>query len=281
MKPMLCEDDVEKFFKNTPIEYTIWEPKFDGVRCLATVSDISGDVLYTSRNEKVFSNFGCFDKTLHSMANMLRDKYNLPTVIIFDGEVEDITGDFSTVMTQVHREHDVNDSNLRYRLFDIVCDVDLITRKRMLDLLRDTFPQSNVKIGDWHRYAGLAEPQILMENFVAATGMEGIIFKDLRSYYVQKKSKFWCKSKPYSTLDLKVTGKKQGMGKYKFLLGKLTVVYNGVETDVGSGFSDAQRKEFWYNPPSIIEVKFQEVMKSGKLRFPVFVKVRDDKDEVD
>lgn len=58
-------------------------------------------------------------------------------------------------------------------------------------------------------------------------------------------------------------------------LSKTKLLKTYVQFKVGTGFSDAQRK----NPPkkgAVISFKFQEVSNSGVPRFPVFLRVRED-----
>jgi DNA ligase-1 len=60
-------------------------------------------------------------------------------------------------------------------------------------------------------------------------------------------------------------------------MGALLCNYEGHEVKVGTGFSDVEREEFMERPPAMIEVKFQEKTKAGSLRFPAFIRVREDK----
>jgi ATP-dependent DNA ligase len=59
---------------------------------------------------------------------------------------------------------------------------------------------------------------------------------------------------------------------------------NGRKVKVGTGFTDKQRTEFWNNRDTykgkIVEVSAQEISKHS-LRFPSFVKMREDKDTPD
>lgn len=65
----------------------------------------------------------------------------------------------------------------------------------------------------------------------------------------------------------------------------LWLEYEGNTVNVGSGYTDAQRVSFWADKNDLInrtiEVQFQEktTNEDGKpsLRFPVFIRVRDDK----
>ena len=97
------------------------------------------------------------------------------------------------------------------------------------------------------------------------------------------------KVKRFYTIDLKVTGCIEGAGRLAGTLGSLVVDYKNNEVNIGSGFTDSQRKELWNNRESIIgsicEIKYKEVSYDKKtskpsLQFPVFVQIRDDKHEV-
>ena len=72
-------------------------------------------------------------------------------------------------------------------------------------------------------------------------------------------------------------------------MGALVVDYKGNELRVGSGFDDTTRAAVWANPSDyigrIIEVKYKETTQDKKtgiesLQFPVFVRFRNDKNEV-
>jgi hypothetical protein len=84
----------------------------------------------------------------------------------------------------------------------------------------------------------------------------------------------WLKVKPSETHDVKVVNLVEGTGKYVGMLGAM-VTEKG---NVGTGFTDAQRKEFWVFPlNTIIEVECMSITKDGKFRHPRFKRVRWDK----
>jgi DNA ligase-1 len=125
-------------------------------------------------------------------------------------------------------------------------------------------------------------------DYAEQNDMEGVMV-NLDTPYECKRTKNLIKVKKFYTLDLKVTDAIEGDGRLKGTLGALVVDYKGNTVNVGSGFSDAQRKEFWENKDSIIgrviEVKYKEITKNKdtgleSLQFPVFVSLREEGKEI-
>lgn len=90
----------------------------------------------------------------------------------------------------------------------------------------------------------------------------------------------WYKWKPIKTIDLIVSGSIPGEGKYAGQIGSLICqTCEGFEIACVSGMDDAQRKAFTAQDciGIVIEVAYQGVGAGGRLRFPRFVRVRDDK----
>jgi DNA ligase-1 len=122
-------------------------------------------------------------------------------------------------------------------------------------------------------------------------GFEGIMIKNLDAPYLCKRSTDWMKWKPTITVDLEVIGLEEGTGRNKGRLGAL--VCNGVDdgkeitVNAGSGFSDAERDSLWEDRNLIVgrtvEVMADAVTQNQdgtySLRFPRFVRFRDDKGE--
>ena len=89
------------------------------------------------------------------------------------------------------------------------------------------------------------------------------------------------KLKTFLDVDLKIKKLLEGSGKHSGKLGAIAVDYNGVEVQVGSGFTDELRETIWNNGGDfigrIVEIKYQEETPDGSLRFPVFVCFRNDR----
>ena len=82
-------------------------------------------------------------------------------------------------------------------------------------------------------------------------------------------------------------GAEEGSGKYEGILGAIIIDFNGVEVNVGGGFSDEQRVDLWkmYHEGTlvgkVVEVWFHEVTPDKSMRHPRFKWFREDKDAYD
>jgi ATP-dependent DNA ligase len=118
-----------------------------------------------------------------------------------------------------------------------------------------------------------------------AKGEEGIILKDPKGPWQDKRVKHQVKMKAELEADLLVTGLVPGSGKYQGKIGALQVesADGRVKSAVGTGLDDDERswdpKEFL---GKIVSVKYNALIddkKTGQksLFLPVFVEIRDDK----
>ena len=106
-------------------------------------------------------------------------------------------------------------------------------------------------------------------------------------YKFGKRSNDLLKVKTFNTCDIFCTGVEEGEGKYAGTLGAIICDYKGYKLKVGSGLTEEQRDFYWKNKSKIVnrivEIKYFEESsdKDGNLslRFPVFIQVRDDKDD--
>lgn len=126
-------------------------------------------------------------------------------------------------------------------------------------------------------------------NIAESQDMEGIIV-NLDTPYEFKRTKNLIKVKKFWDTDLKCIGIEQGeKGKYKNTLGSIVCKYKDWEVKVGSGFTEDLRDYYFNNPDEIIgkivSVKYKEATKNKNgtesLQFPVFLAVREDKDQAD
>jgi DNA ligase-1 len=122
-------------------------------------------------------------------------------------------------------------------------------------------------------------------------GLEGTIIKEGTMPWEDTTSKWQVKLKLEFECDLKITGFKEGRGKYVGMLGSFECESSDGKLQVNvSGLTDAQRKEYWEDREQllgkILTVKSNSIMPPTRTEFyslflPVMVEIRLDKREAD
>ena len=273
------------------------ECKLDGVRVLAVVS---GDActLY-SRNGKEFENFPQIAEAI--LDNRKAFQYGRGTGghFVLDGEI--VGESFQKLMKQAHRKSDAKTDNMVYHIFDILpldalkeghCNLQQYKRIEWIDSAKTQLMDTDcLRI-----MTGLdvdldtAEGHDIMNRYAqdcVAEGFEGIMIKSLDAPYECKRSDSWMKWKPTISVDLNIVGFEEGTGRNAGRLG--AIICEGDDNDrriyvnVGTGFSDALRDEYWTNRDHLlghlVEVQADAVTQNQdgthSLRFPRFLRFRD------
>ncbi|MEI6690070.1 MAG: ATP-dependent DNA ligase [Thermoleophilia bacterium] len=266
------------------------EPKLDGVRCVTIVDYSARTVVQYTRNGKVLENFS------HITDSLLTHIDNLGRSYVLDGEV--VSDSFQTLMKQVHRKDDVQSGDARLMLFDMIPLSEFkegkstLGQRRRTNLLRsfkstfdkcgniDIIPQIEVNLDEM-----VGEVQFKEFNKEAIEkGFEGIMIKDPNAMYECKRSASWLKMKPFIEVSLTVLETEEGTGKNEGKMGAL--VCEGTEdgklikVNVGSGFTDEDRDEFWSCKVDgqVVEVRADAITQNQdgtySLRFPRFLRFR-------
>ena len=109
---------------------------------------------------------------------------------------------------------------------------------------------------------------------VVKAGGEGLMLHRADALYETGRSDTLLKMKPWEDAEALVIGHLPGKGKYAGMLGALRVrTADGKEFSLGTGFTDAQRRE----PPALgatVTYRFHDVTNSGMPRFASFLRVR-------
>jgi DNA ligase-1 len=289
---MLAQDSANHEAKLTGSK--ILQPKLDGVRAITVLDYESKTVTMYTRNGKVLENFGHITEYLQGFMEEFGRSY------ILDGEV--VSRSFQDLMKQVHRKDNVQATDARLCLFDIVPLVEfkagksVMAQKRRSAFLKnfenifadsgfiEIIPQIEVNLDE---FMGEIEYKDYNKKMVEE-GFEGIMIKDPNAVYECKRTTSWMKSKPFIEVSLTVTAVEEGTGRNKDKLGALVVegIDDGkrIVVNVGSGFSDEQRSEFWEAKDTlvgqVVEVRADAATRSQdsedtwSLRFPRFLRFR-------
>ena len=270
------------------------EPKLDGVRVLTVINTVNRTVTQYTRNGKILENFSHITQAIEKHI----DQFGRSCVL--DGEM--ISTSFQALMKQVHRKENVQADDAVLMLFDIIPLTEfqqgksILGQRRRSNLLKSfkpvfdqignigVIPQTEV---DLDSYVG--ELQFKEFNKEAIdNGYEGIMIKDVDGVYECKRSVKWLKQKPYIEVSLAVVGIEEGTGKNEGRLGALICEGEDdgkhIRVNVGSGFTDEQRQEFWTDQNSminqIVEIRAdaatlnQDSNDVYSLRFPRFLRFR-------
>jgi len=278
----------------------LYEVKWDGYRVLAYV--VGGEVRLTSRRgNDLTSRFS-------EVARAISRATKSPDCVL-DGEVcvldEDGRSSFS-VMQQ-------GSGPLVYYVFDVlevdgepVLDAPLGERRKRLAKLLD-------RRGDTIRLSEAFGDGEALYSAAKAQGLEGIVAKRVESRYQPgRRTRDWLKIKTHQEQEFIVAGYTKGKGRRARTLGSLVLaVMRGGELcyvgNVGTGFGEDEIERLmrvlrplrrrtapfrevpkmpkvrrddvvWVEPELVAEVEFAEWTHDGRLRAPVYIGLREDKE---
>lgn len=280
----------------------IYEVKYDGERQLIHLLE-EGIFMTGRRPSDVTGKLPEKGKFVPQLTN-----FDIPELYgtVIDGELMHPKGDFDLLRSimgsgtaeraiGLQEEHGF----LHYITYDIlffngknVMNEPFWKRRELLEIVIETYRKY---VGDSVQLALQFKPREydIKERFEAVieAGGEGLMRKRLSGAYKicdgSKKSSDIQKLKKILTFDGIVTGYEYGKGKYnKEKIAKLVFSqYDGgvlVERGAFDGFTKATIEDMTANIQKylgrVVEVKCNEVLKSGKLRHPKFNRWRDDKD---
>jgi DNA ligase-1 len=254
---------------------------------------------FKSRQNKIMHGF---DHIASDIAKL--EKYS---DYVFDGElirknVDDIPDNENFRLTTSIVNSDAEDkSEIQLVIFDMLPTHEFISgqssktfKDRLVEIqevkhIIDKIGLENIDIAPTY-YTGRDHSKINeVLDAIHNAGMEGaMLLRDMP--YKCKRHNGVLKCKKFMDVDLKVVGYEEGSGKHSGKLGSLIVEYKNNTVNVGSGFTDAQREEYWNNREQligkIVAVKYKEETMDKKtklpsLQFPTFIAFKTDKDVAD
>ena len=265
------------------------EIKLDGVRVLTVIQ--GNKVEMFSRNGKQFHNFGHIIAELEAV---IKD-YPVPYPLVLDGEV--MSADFQDLMKQIHRKDGKQHTDAVLHLFDTIplgCFHNGVWDKPQSfrsEITKHWVEEhkavlQHVTALDWETVdLDTQEGQtrfVELNKAAVDGGYEGVMIKDVDAPYECKRTHAWLKAKPFIEVTLEVTAVEEGTGRNEGRLGALVCAGQDdgkdIRVNVGSGFSDEQRSEFWTARNDIVanlvEVRADAVTQNQdgtySLRFPRF-----------
>ena len=291
-----------------------FEPKYDGIRILAFVADGSVSLLSRNGNPKT-AQFPEIVSALSWLSRARKRPFVFDgEIVALDG---DAPARFQQLQSRMHATDlkaiaaHRDETPVAYVIFDVLLDGDEaltneaqhVRRAHLLQLLIPPVPHV-LRVSE----STADDPAALLET-AREHGWEGVIAKrEDAPYEPGKRSRAWLKLKLEHRQEFVVGGYTEPRNSREHLGAILLGYYNDAGELVyaghtGGGFSRAtlddmyrrlaslerktcpfvkeprtNERPHWVRPRVVVEVKFNEWTAEGKLRQPIFVGVRDDKD---
>lgn len=292
IKPMLAKETGTAFDDRD----WLFEIKWDGYRAIAEIKD--GDVNLYSRNGLVFND------TYPLVTNALK---KIKQQAVLDGEIVVLDEKGNPDFQKLQHYEDNTQYPIRYYVFDLLslngkstAELPLTDRKKLLQQLirkNDIIQYSDHITGEGRAFFDAAGKK----------GLEGIMAKKAGSHYHRgARTGEWLKIKHRQSDEVVIVGFTKPTGSRKYFGALVLAVKKGKELEyaghTGSGFTGTELQEIysklaplstthapfkekvktnmpvtWVKPGYIAEVKFTEWTNDGKMRHPVFLRMRADK----
>ena len=260
----------------------IFEPKLDGYRALCEKRE--GTLRFLSRNKR--------DITLEFPELSFGDRIKADCTL--DGEIvvydENGNPSFALMQQRKHLRHPPT-----YVAFDILELRGRDLRRLPLSARKQLLAEAIDEGGNLQLMPSTENGEALW-NVVAARGLEGVMAKKKEGVYVTGRSRAWLKIKLEKTVDCVIVGYAT---KTREIASLALGLYDGASLtyigQVGTGFRESFLDKLSKDlvrannnvvlpanvrpvvPDKVCEVKYLEYTKDGRLRAPVFLRMRDDK----
>lgn len=288
--------------KNYKTDTFYASPKMDGLRAIYLYDASLKIGTFYSRTGKVIEGFDWISDDLEKICS----KNNISMI---DGELYTHGDSFESIQSSIANkgtnateeellELETLKKKIKYNAFICMMPSDgPVSTKNATELLESALNDFKSEYINFIKQVeiknDLEEINRLIKGFVDL-GYEGIMLRNPDNAYSWKRDDNLLKYKLFKESDFKIIAWYYGEDKYKDMLGGFLVrgelfengnVYQ-ILSKVGSGFSEAQRESFVKCAENLVgknvEIKYQNITtkpnKEGyfSLRFPVFLKVKDD-----
>ena len=274
----------------------LFEIKWDGYRAITEKN--KNDIALYSRNGLTF------EYTYPLVVEQLK---RIEEDAVLDGEIVVLDDDGHPSFQFLQHYSENTNRPIQYYIFDLLSlnghDTTGLTLVERKELLQQIIPKNEViKYSDHIFEKGKAFFKVSTDR-----DLEGVIAKKINSkYYPGQRTTEWLKIKNHKTQEAIIAGYTQPAGSRKYL-GALILASNDDDKltyigHTGTGFNQQSLKEMyemlqplvqeespfnekiktnmpvtWVKPEIICEVKYSEITNDGKLRHPVFLHLREDK----
>lgn len=260
LKPLAPTED------NLPFHYKYIETKYDGFRMALCYYD-KDNILALGRHEQLN-----YWSKVAGVFRPILDLGKIPNQSIIDGEIYLPGGSSNDVANRLS----MGGEGLKFKAFALA---NLVFAP--YDRARHLLESMGFDLVESKAVSSTLTKNSLvdMQEEIKRNNLEGYVLK-------QGQLSGWMKVKSFKSLDLVITGIKEGTGKYKNLCGVFEVSYWDVKSkklvEVGSCkiLEDQHRipledaNKYLYE---IIEVKYETLTVHNRLKFAQFVRFRDDK----
>ena len=285
--------ETDKAFDNAD---WIYEIKWDGYRAIAETSP-KAIQLYSRNGNDFTTNYPVIITALKCIKHH----------VVLDGEIVVLNEKGFPDFQKIQHYADNTDYPICYYVFDLLSldgkDLTHLPLTDRKELLKALLPKNEViKYSDHIRENGISFFNAAVQN-----DLEGIMAKKADSeYYAGKRSNEWLKIKNHKTADVIICGYTAPAGSRKYfgslvlgIMKNKILVHAG---HAGTGYDDDKLKTIfnllqplvqtdspfkekvtsnnnitWVKPKIVCEVKFTEWTQDEKLRHPVFLRIRNDK----
>jgi hypothetical protein len=295
---MLCSQFEQKLVDKIKFPAYV-QLKMDGMRFNAIVKD--GKCEFRSRNGKEIQLLGNLEKEFIAMAGDVDCVFDGELLVMPEGDYQFADRQTGNGILNKANKGTISEkeaATVHATVWDVIpyilfiegeCPVPYSTRFASLEVLVNKQPAKDKKV--WLVASEIVQTQeeanTIFQKYLDQ-GLEGTILKDGSGIWENKRAKHQIKFKGELECDLKIVGIEMGTGKYEGMLGAIICesADGVIKTNVGSGFSDAQRKSLGdeiVGKIAAIKYNMRSKNKQGEesLFLPIVLEIRDDKEVAD